>query len=423
MSPRLKQILLLVGAAFILLIILVVLGVLPGLRSTPLSASLQFWGLDDDRQTWQPIIEAFQKQYPNVQISYQEISEVNYEDRLINALAAGKGPDIFTLKNSWITKHQDKTYPLPQSFGFSSADFKKNFVDAAADDLITSSGRIIGLPMFMDTPVLLYNKDIFNTKGIAKIPSSWEEITAVALEITDKSQTGEIINSGLALGATKNIDHFFEIISSVFLQKGDNIVNRSYSRPDLSENSAGALSFYISFADSSQKNYIWSGRAVNSLDSFAQERAAMVFALPEDIARVKAKNPHLNFAVLPFPQFTNSRPVVYGSHAFPAVSRFSRSPEAAWRFILFAAGQEGAKLYTDATSHPPARRDLLAQGAPKEELQPNFRQTLIAKSWLVPDEAGAKNIFQEAVASVLSKILTPQQAVNQIENKLRILFP
>ena len=39
----------------------------------------------------------------------------SYENDLRDALAAGNGPDVFLIHNSWLTKHQDKLSPAPDS--------------------------------------------------------------------------------------------------------------------------------------------------------------------------------------------------------------------------------------------------------------------------------------------------------------------
>ncbi|KKR82742.1 MAG: ABC superfamily ATP binding cassette transporter, binding protein [Candidatus Daviesbacteria bacterium GW2011_GWA2_40_9] len=69
---------------------------------TPKEVTLTVWGLWDEEAIINPVLEAYQKSYPNVKISYVKQSTLNYYPRLITQLRSGFGPDIFTIHNSWL---------------------------------------------------------------------------------------------------------------------------------------------------------------------------------------------------------------------------------------------------------------------------------------------------------------------------------
>ena len=214
---------------------------------TPAKAALEFWGIQDDEENWREVIQDFQEEFPSFSINYRRFEESSYEDLLINRLAEGKGPDIFVLKNSWVTKHKDKLYPLPQELlRFSGRDFQNTFVDAAADDLLSGSGEIIGLPIFIDTLALFYNKDIFNSAGIAFAPKTWDDVILTSRKLTQKNQLGEIQKPGFAFGTIANTEHFFEILSSLILQKGENIISNKTGQIDIGPKTAEIIDFYNS---------------------------------------------------------------------------------------------------------------------------------------------------------------------------------
>ena len=323
-----------------------------------------------------------------------------------------------------MARHKDKTYPLLQSLAeVTSRDFRQKFVDGTADDLVLPDGSIIGLPLYIETPILVYNRDIFNSAGVASAPGIWEDIVKVAKLLTQKTPAGDIKVSGMALGTTRNVSHYFEILSSLLMQLGEKIVDRKNNTISLEENTKNALDFYSSFASPTRENYGWNVRFPDSVDAFAQEKAAMAIVFHKDLARIAEKNPHLRFDSLPFPQFQNIRsPVVYGEFSFPTVSKFSRDPETAWRFLVFAAMEDGAEIYAKATKRPPARRDLLAKGPPTDDLYPSYRQALIARTWPVPDENSALRIFGEAVEGIISRTLSPEQAAGQLRDQLGALM-
>ena len=80
-------------------------------------------------------------------------------------------------------------------------------------------------------------------------------------------------------------------------------------------------------------------------------------------------------------------------------------------------------MYLEATMRPPARRDFLSFQPSNPELDAFYRQSLIAKAWPVPDDIASRNLFQSAIESVVSGISTPDQAINNLGQRLTILLP
>ncbi len=405
--------------------LLMVLGVLPGLKQArPAPFSLELWGFDDKDSAWQDIIQSFEKENAHISVRYTRVNKENFEATLINRLAENTGPDIFMMKNAWLIAHRDKIYPLPQpTFRFSVNTFADTFVDVAGSDLISNDGAIYGIPLSVDSLALFYNKDIFNASNIAVPPRTWDEVSQVSRALTQISPAGDITKSGIALGSAKNITHAFEIISAMILQNGDPIVSRTHT-VQMDKGSEDALLFYTSFADRTKQNFTWSNLLENSLDAFAEEKTAMAIGLAYDISRMRAKNPHINIGVAPFPQLKNaSKPATYADYAFLAVSKLSRHRDDAGKLILFATEKANSELYIDSTGHAPARRDILSTKAPPLEAELFWHQALIAKSWPIPDYSATKKIFEEAIESISSRRANISQAFNQLKEQLRLLLP
>ena len=423
---RLRLIIIIVVIGIVLVPALIYLRVLPGRPAgSPAGANLTFWGIQDDSMLWQDAIRKFEENYPHIKVSYTRMNEATYESTLVDALAKGSGPDIFVLKSEWIIKHNDKTSPFPSTETFSSVEFSERFTDGLTEDLVMPDGSMVGLPLFVDTPLLFYNKDILNVAGIALPPADWEELASLSRQLTKGTLSGEITRSGLAMGTYRNVDRAFDIITSLILQKGDPIVarGRQYTMA-LGNQAQRAVEFYTSFADRSHQNFSWSARMQQSLDAFAQEEAVFAFGYAEDIKRVRAKNPHINLGILSFPQEKDTeRPVIYHSYFFPTVSRLTPSPQAAWEFIFFVTLGEGAQLYAEVSGRTPARRDLLAipPGDPVQSI--GYRQALIAQGWPVPDDLPARRLFEDGIEAIVSRSQTIEQTLALIRSRLDQLLP
>ena len=76
--------------------------------------SLEVWGILDDGTALQGIFDNYKKINPNVSnIVYKKFDVDTYQQELTNALAAGNGPDIFVINNTWLPSYKDKLVPIP----------------------------------------------------------------------------------------------------------------------------------------------------------------------------------------------------------------------------------------------------------------------------------------------------------------------
>ena len=392
-------------------------------EGAPPAATIEFWGLEDE-SVWRG---AFQKLYetkPHLTVNYKRLDETSYETVLVNRLAEGRGPDVFLLKNTWIKKHRDKVFPFPADFfKIPAREVIAPFADGPAAEILTPEGALLGLPLSIDSPVLLYNKDMLNAAGIAALPRTWTDFALVVRKLSSKTPAGDLIKSGGALGTYREITYAFEVLSTFFLQHGDAVVNRIPPAVALGDQAIQALETYTSFANPSGENFSWSGRFGNSFDAFVEERTAIVPAFTQDISRLRSRNAHLNIGVLPFPQLKEARvPVVYARYYFPVVSTMSRRKTQAWELVMFLASREAAEAYTKATGRPPSRRDLLSENAPSQELAVAYRQALIAKGWPVPDEPAVARLFEGAVDAVVNRRVNPSRAIAELREKMELLL-
>jgi len=154
-----------VGIGLIFIIGMIFLGRKP----KPPEITLVFWGFDK-REVFLEIFESYRKLRPNVKIKYFQKNYSNYEKDLIDALASGKGPDVFLIKNTWLLKHKNKLAPMPQNLA-SFKEIKDAFVDVVLKDFSLEQ-KIYALPLSVDTLALYWNKDLFNNASVALPPKT-----------------------------------------------------------------------------------------------------------------------------------------------------------------------------------------------------------------------------------------------------------
>ena len=113
------------------------------------SLVLNFWDPFETSQNFQPLIAAYEQKHPNVQIVYTKKDITTYHADLLNALASGSGPDIFSINNAWLPQYINKVAPATSSI-LSYTDYKNAFVDAAVKDF-TKNQQVYGVPLYVDS--------------------------------------------------------------------------------------------------------------------------------------------------------------------------------------------------------------------------------------------------------------------------------
>jgi len=297
---------------------------------------LSYWGVWEDKEVIQPLIDDYRKKNPNVKVVYTKMAPADYRVKVLTRGKNGTGPDIFRFHNTWIPQMRDIVAPMPSST-MSVEMFKKTFYPIHWKDLIIGE-KIYGIPLSIDGLVLMYNQELFKKAGINSAPVSWDDVLDNVAKLTVKNQEGRIVTSGIALGTASNVEHYSDIFGLFLTQNGGDIAK--LSRPE----AAGALESYRRFAESDSA--VWDELMPNSVQAFAQEKVAMIIAPSWQVHTIKAINPELSIKIVPVPMIPGSKPISIASYWVEGVSRYSKNQLEAWKFLQFLSGKESeTKLF------------------------------------------------------------------------------
>lgn len=372
--------------------IVVITGI--GLRTGGERASLTVWGIDG-KNAFVPAINGFMGEHRGVEIEYKQIPEARYEKDLIDALAAGTGPDIFMFRSDWLSKHGNKIVSAPEE-SLSISGFNNNFPQVATQDFV-SDNLIYASPLYIDTLALYYNRDIFDREGVALPPNTWGNFeTAVSRGV--KASFG-----GYAPLVTRASD----IINVLFMQAGADLSlqNKSFVRLSGPEG-VRALGLYTDIDSPS----------IDSYSGFTDESIGMIIDYQSAKPILLGRNPFLNFGIAPLPQLNPGAPVVSARYYGLAVSNKSVSQKIAWDFVSYATNNFSAtEGYLLATGRPPALRSLIQEYINTPALGVFASQALIARSWNMPPAEEVSEVFNTMIQSVLSGENDTREALSQAE--------
>ena len=165
------------------------------------------WGSLAEKKIFTAMIDKFEETHPGVKVNYQHIpgTQEDYLVKLISLLAANKMPDVFYIHSdefySWVDAGRLENltpYMNESELAASTKVWDKSLnifrYDAATKQVGAESGDLYGLPKDLGPWAMVYNKTLFEAKGIAlpdpNEPMTWTEFVEVCKKLTD----GEGVN-------------------------------------------------------------------------------------------------------------------------------------------------------------------------------------------------------------------------------------
>lgn len=158
-----------------------------------------------DKQTavFEKMAADFNKEYPDVKVKFEEIPWANREQKILTALAANQGPDVFYLIPDMMAQFADKGVltPITDLLG---DDFDKEDFPASSLEAVTYKGDLFGLPILHSVQANVYNTKILEEVGGSKdaVPTTWEEFDKLAEKAVEKGYFATSFEGGNTLNMT-----------------------------------------------------------------------------------------------------------------------------------------------------------------------------------------------------------------------------
>ena len=402
---------------FFIVVGLVYLVISPA-KKGKISGDVMIWGTYDE-SVMNTILSEINSSL--IHAAYRKKSPTSYEDDLIEAFASGNGPDVFLLTDDMAVRFRDKTYPIPAT-AMSERVFRDTFIEEG--ELFVNNGVIMALPVFTDPLVLYWNRDLFTSSGVSRVPDTWTEFLSVVPRLTVRSEKGEIVRPCVAVGEFSNVMHAKELLVALFLQTGSDIVKEGVGGLVLdfvSNAEDSVIRFYTDFARPRNDAYTWNRSLRSDIDMFASGDLAMYVGYASEHSLIFAQNPHLNFDMAKLPTLSDDgRVATYGHMHAVAISKGTKNPAVA----LYAADKmsRAASLFIDAYGVASARRSDLdvASSVDTDSYQPIINASaLISRSWLDPDGNMSYTVFKDMIESITGGKIRNSEAIYVMEQELR----
>ncbi|KKQ48469.1 MAG: Extracellular solute-binding protein family 1 [Candidatus Woesebacteria bacterium GW2011_GWB1_38_5] len=291
-----------------------------------------WWNLGGNETVLNEMIGEYSKKNPEAKIKLIVQSETDYRERLTNSLKDNRGPDIFTIHNSWMPMFLEYLDVVPESI-YTLEEYSRIFYSVVSKDMRTSEG-VVGIPLEYDALTLFINEEMFSFSG-KSAPATWDEFKVIAKDLTIRGANNFILQSGAAMGSTDNVDYWPEILATLMLQNKSNLD---------SPTGTGSYEAMVVFVEYNKTDKVWDTTLPDSTTAFAEGKVAMFFAPSRVAGEINKLNPNLKYRTIELPQVRRDDPnepkVSYSTYFVQSVWKKSGDKDLAWDFLKFLSSKE-----------------------------------------------------------------------------------
>jgi multiple sugar transport system substrate-binding protein len=344
------------------------------------------------------LINAFEKQYPNIHVSLVSAPTDTDTNRatLVTTISGGAAtPDVFMGDVIWPAQFGAHQLAVPLS-NYLPASYWAQFAPGLVQGA-TYKGQVMGSPLFEDQGFMYYRKDLLAKAGLQP-PTTWQQLETEAktLVASHAVKYGFVWEGASYEGLTCN---FMEYLASA----GGTATNSSYTQANLdSPQATQALTF--------MRSLITSGASPAAVTTFQETQAMNTFGAGDaaflrnwDYAYTAATNgttgklTAAQVGVEPMPAFTGQPTPGYsnigGWNLY--INPHSKNIAADLTFIKFMASPTAQTILATEFSEIPTT--TVVRNSP-QVVALNPVLAIVGKTKLVPRPAGTPNYPQLSTA-------------------------
>lgn len=305
----------------------------------------------------------------------------------------------FMIESGWIT-------PMQQMIDADSYDLSQIEPNLAA--YYTIDNQLYSMPFNSSTPIMYYNKEMFEKAGITEIPDSLEGIEAVGEKLLNEGGAGQVISLGI-------YGWFFEqFIGKQGLEYANNGNGRTEAATAVAFDSNGAaaniLTAWKSLYDKGYAPNVGKGGDAGLAD-FSAGKSAITLgstaSLKQILQDVNGKF-EVGTAYFPKVKSTDEGGVSIGGASLWVLNNNDpKKTRATWEFVKFLISPESQAYWNAQTGYFPVTTAAQEEPVFKENVEkyPQFQTAIDQLHDSSPEYVGALlSVFPEARATVESEI-------------------
>ena len=326
----------------------------------------------------------------------------------------------FMIDSGWII-------PMQQMIDEDSYDLSQIEPNLAA--YYTIDEQLYSMPFNSSTPLMYYNKDMFDAAGITEIPTSLEGIEAIGDQLMEKGGAGEVMSLSI-------YGWFFE----QFLGKqGLEYANNGNGREDAAtavafDENSGAANILTAWKSLNDKGYapIVGKGGDAGLADFSAGKSAITLASTASLKQIlQDVNGKFEVGTAYFPSIKDSDEggvSIGGASLWALNNEDPKKLRATWEFVKFLVSAESQAYWNAQTGYFPVVTAAQEEQTFKDNIAkyPQFQTALDQLHDSTPESAGAllsvfpesRQIVETQIENMLNGSVTQEEAVKNMAEEI-----
>jgi multiple sugar transport system substrate-binding protein len=334
---------------------------------------LQVFADPAEAAAYQELIGAFEQENQDVEIKLVPVgSQSDHMAKLSTAFSAGNPPDLFLVNYRRFGQFAGRGVLEPLGARLTRSQvFGEKDLFAEAVDAFRFEGTLLCLPQNVSTPVVYWNRALFQEAGLAPPAEgwTWADMLQAAKALT-KDNNGDGIIDVRGLGFEPSLNRFAPFI----WQAGGQIVDDLEHPTTMSLFDPGAIEALDFFIDLQYVHHVVPTRPEFESEDvehmFANDRLGMLLESRRATTALRVVQ-DLDWDVAPLPVHPERRePVVMLHSDAYCMAKSSAVKDAAFRFVEFALGPDGAPILSRTGRTVPSLRSVAESEAFLDPSQP-----------------------------------------------------
>lgn len=357
----------------------------------------------------------FEKQHPDVKVNLEFVPYEALHDKIVAARGAGgNGYDVVLFDAIWPAEFS--RYDLLQDVSSRIAADEREKIFPGAMNTVVYQGKTLGMPWFLDTKYLYYNKAMLDKAGIKTPPASWQQVMDDAKVLKDKG----IVKYPLVWSwsqAEALVCDYTTLVSGFggsFYQNG----KLDFSTPaSLKAVTLMKTSLDQGLSNPASREYLEEDvrKAFSNGDAAFALNWTYMYNMANDPKQSKVAG---DVGIVPAPGDTPDKPGAVNGSMGLGIAKASQHPEEAWQYIHYLTSQPVQDKYAKlslpvwkASYQDPA----VAKGQESLIAAADKSLNVMLSRPETADYSRLSNTLQQQLQSVLQGKATPDVALKAVD--------
>lgn len=361
---------------------------------------------EKEGEMWKELIASYEEA-TGVKVNFQQIPWANRDQKILTALAANNGPDVFYAIPDQMPQYAEAGMLLDLSPYMEDNDME-DFVDSSIVPTKWKD-KMYGVPILQSVETFIYNVDVIKAIGEdpTKLPSTWEEFEEWAAKAKEKGYYASSFLGGGSMNGTL-YPYLWQAGGEILTADNEVMIN----------NESGVEAF--EFINKMYKNGWIPKDSITALEHDSLWDSGKLLSIQGaglSVSRMLGKD---TFEFVIAPPLKNKKQATYGTTGMFVVPINSDNQDAAAEFIKVITSAENQRIFNRQTQFIPTRESAKDIYDDQKYLAQLASYTEFTQSGVIhPEGRNIMPLIQAELQTMLEGKKTPKEAADAAAESIK----